>query len=324
MATLRDASMLSANMVPPGPQIAVQSSIAAGLIGTTVGSLFYGVMLLQALMYFYKYKNDQPILKLMVLVIVLAETAHVGISMHVEYHYLISHHADPDADNFATVSIILLAPVSALVILISDIFYARRVWLFNPPYRIVFFAAWASFVGAGTGFVLAAFFKLLMNRTYQHWVAVKWLTTVAFACAAVSDVLVAISLVYHLYRQKTGFGRTDRLVDTLTTYAINTGLVTSLSSLFCVILSVLEGPHHLYLVALSVVTTKFYAISVLVTLNSREYLSARLHGRAEAADATETVVFTTVPSFFLTQFRSSFWTRTATRPRTDIDTELAV
>ncbi|KAH9929529.1 uncharacterized protein BXZ73DRAFT_102059 [Epithele typhae] len=302
---------MSSSDIPPEFRIDAKRSNAASFLGATIGAFFYGIVLLQAFMYFHRYKNDQPILKLMVLIMVLAETAHVGLTMHIGYFYWVEHHADADADNFATVSIILLAPVSAFVILLADIFYARRVWLFNPPYKVSFFVTWALFVGVGTGFDLSATIRLLMNRTFQTWDEIKWLTTVAFACAVVSDVLVAVSLVIHLYRQKTGFRRTDRLVDTLTSYAINTGLVTSLASGVCLFLSLLEGPHNLYLAALTMVTTKIYAISVLVTLNSREYLSSRLH--APETDGTD--IFTTVPSFFRTQFRSSFWTRTTTQPR---------
>ena len=64
----------------------------------------------------------------------------------------------------------------------------------------------------------------------------KLLAPIAFATAVSVDVTITSCLVFVLSRNRTGFSRTNRLLNTLIFYAIEVGVITVLAGTLCLIL----------------------------------------------------------------------------------------
>ena len=55
------------------------------------------------------------------------------------------------------------------------------------------------------------------------------------ALAAVSDVAIAVILIFLLQRSRTGFRRSDSVINRLILFSLNTGLLTSIDALLSLI-----------------------------------------------------------------------------------------
>ncbi|KDN49856.1 hypothetical protein RSAG8_01921, partial [Rhizoctonia solani AG-8 WAC10335] len=104
---------------------------------------------------------------------------------------------------------------------------------------------------------------LLAERGSYRWLVGGWL-----GAAAVCDILIVYMLSHALMTQRTGFGRTDALINKILWYTINTGLLTSLIAVtdlitFCT----MDNMIHL---GFNFVLGKLYTNTLLATLNARD------------------------------------------------------
>ncbi|CDO71979.1 hypothetical protein BN946_scf184943.g13 [Trametes cinnabarina] len=91
---------------------------------------------------------------------------------------------------------------------------------------------------------------------------ISWMVSVAYGFAVSSDLILTGALVFVLQKSRTGSKRTNNILDTLIIYTINTGLLTSIVSVFAFVFA-LVIPGNLIYAAVSIVGAKLYANSVL-------------------------------------------------------------
>ncbi|PCH38945.1 hypothetical protein WOLCODRAFT_37260, partial [Wolfiporia cocos MD-104 SS10] len=88
---------------------------------------------------------------------------------------------------------------------------------------------------------------------------------------AISDMLIASSLSVFLYRCQTGFTRTDSILRKLMAYSIESGVLTSVCALACLI-AYATMPHNYIYIAMYFVLSKLFLNSLLANLNARDTL----------------------------------------------------
>ncbi|KAI0791246.1 hypothetical protein C8Q75DRAFT_67192 [Abortiporus biennis] len=82
---------------------------------------------------------------------------------------------------------------------------------------------------------------------------------------------------------RTGVTRVDRVINTLMTYMINTGLLTSICALLCLITFITLPGRYVYF-AFYFVLSKFYVNALLATLNSRGALRQLMESKQVLVD----------------------------------------
>jgi len=166
------------------------------------------------------------------------------------------------------VQIILGAIIAGSV----QLLYARRVYILSKsvvlPILIMAFAAVAFSFGI---FYTAR--EIALDYLYEFH-SLIWIASIALTVYAVTDVLIAGSMCWYLYRQRTGFSRTDSTLSILMVYSIHTGLLTSVLAT-AVTISSAVSPASLIRVAIRWVLSECYINSLLAMLNSRDYLRDR-------------------------------------------------
>ncbi|KAH9053093.1 hypothetical protein EDB87DRAFT_1653918 [Lactarius vividus] len=105
----------------------------------------------------------------------------------------------------------------------------------------------------------------------------------------VTDVFTAASLSYFLHKMRTGFKRSDTLINRLIIYSVNTGALTSVFSA-AVLASYNLMPSNLIYIALYFILTK------LPRLNTRRFIHGRGTDREEATIPTFLMVANTLPA----------------------------
>ncbi|KAI0364321.1 hypothetical protein BV20DRAFT_1057299 [Pilatotrama ljubarskyi] len=270
------SSPINATVAPVNPLALPQKapslddSFGAFLIATFIGLIMYGLTLHQSYRYYRLFPKDAVILKITVTLTVLLETIHIVLCMHVCYYYLVAKYFKPTALLDGVWSIRILPVSTVLVILISEGFFTRRVYLIGGEFRAIVVVAPVLMLVI-LGFGIAASVEAFVRPTFAEFEKVAWMTSAGFGVAVLVDFLLTGTLILVLQKSRTGFRRMDSLIDLLIIYAINTGLLTGIFSLLSFIFAIVS-PDKLIYSAFNIVAAKSYANSLLAVLNSRKSL----------------------------------------------------
>ncbi|KAL1715966.1 hypothetical protein EV715DRAFT_255569 [Schizophyllum commune] len=243
------------------------------LIGTFLNVLLYGISITQTYLYWNGYKRKDPlVIRLFVIFLFVADTAHTAFTMAYMYICLVNHYGNPlylananwvfSADPALTgiiggsVQIFFRFKVLLIMISISSLQLARQ-----------------DLCGIATA-IACGFVPAFAQFQKFKVVVIIWL-----AASSLSDILITGSLVNHLRSHKTGFRTTDTHVDRIIRLTVQTGLITSLWALADMLLYLLDpaGWHLMLNYALS----KLYTNSLMSSLNSRKgwhYSDSRTSG----------------------------------------------
>jgi len=102
------------------------------------------------------------------------------------------------------------------------------------------------------------------------------------ALGAVIDLLIAVALFYLLHRSRTGFKQTDSVISRLMLFTINTGLLTSICAVLCLVTFVLY-PNDLIYVTFFFCLSRLYCNSLFATLNCRRVTGDSIEGARNSA-----------------------------------------
>ncbi|KAI0788112.1 hypothetical protein C8Q74DRAFT_1437121 [Fomes fomentarius] len=302
------------------PPSYLHNTLGAHLLGTFLSAMqvssfiLYGVVLLQAYRYFRLYPTDSLLIRTLVSIVLAIATFHTIITIHSSYNLLVSNHAAPVILTIWSFSY-TPAIVVAATMLISQLFFVRRVFLSMRPVSVPCMDLYSIFVTVGRlhrfiavvamllyvseiGIGIAALVKALAFKSLQ---AFNDLVAVTFVTAVVGDLLLTTALIKVLYSSRNRpytCSPDTTMVDTVTAYTINTGLLHgcvniyqdrscnsflwirdySLLNITSVCLA-MALPLTFWAGAVSHVTTKaVYAITLLTVLNTRSpSLSQGIH-----------------------------------------------
>ncbi|KAL0954481.1 hypothetical protein HGRIS_003450 [Hohenbuehelia grisea] len=151
---------------------------------------------------------------------------------------------------------------------IAQMLYARTVWKTSQNRLITAFIICTSFGCFGIGLGLGADALVLgrwdrVGRPYY-----KILAGVGHSLAILSDLAITLSLYFYFQGNKNGFRRTDTLLDKLTVFVINRGVMNFIFQVVGLILFV--SMDNLYWSLFHSSGARVYTISVLALLNRRK------------------------------------------------------
>jgi len=239
-----------------------------------------------------RYTNDSTSYKILVLSLWILEALHQAFVGHIAWYYIV--------DNAGSLLVLLNPPIwtlsaqillGALAGLIVKICFGLRVWKFSRGNLLV--------TGLILGMALAQFVMavLFTIRSFHLRVGqadeIKTLATTALSLGVATDILTAASLSYFLHKMRTGYKRSDTLINRLIIYSVNTGTLTSIFS-GAVLVTYNMMPDNLIFIALYFILSKLYANSCLATLNMRRFVHGRGTDREEATIPTFVMVANTI------------------------------
>ncbi|KAI0636305.1 hypothetical protein C8Q77DRAFT_1102964 [Trametes polyzona] len=181
-----------------------------------------------------------------------------------------------------------------MVIILSQSFFARRVYLIGTSFRLLVSVACVLLVGE-LGLFVAATVQAFRMPEFMKFQKYTWMISAGAAMAVVADGLFTSVLVTVLKRNVTGMKRTDTVVDILILYAVSTGLLTSLVNFLSFIFS-LVSPSNLIYTSFGIVATKLYANSLLAALNARKDLGERARAGIYSSSMLNVRVSRALPS----------------------------
>ncbi|KAM5544712.1 hypothetical protein V8D89_001610 [Ganoderma adspersum] len=276
--------------------VSFDSTLGAMLVGTLISYGVFGVNLHQAWRYHNQYSHsDTWAIRSVVFGMILADIVHSIQCAHVCYYYLVQNYSRPVALLSGIWTINLLPISSAVIIMLAQSFYARRVYLTNKRlawlvvFIVVLMVTELGFTigGCSSRFPISVFVHTTRTRrtaagvetylsgTFQNWLHYVWVDSVALGVAIGVDLILTFTAIGTLWSNRTGFKNTDNVLNVLIVWTLNTCLLTSMLTVMTMICSILWPENFIY-IAINLVATKTYSSAVLAVLNSRESLSTRI------------------------------------------------
>ncbi|KAI0801449.1 hypothetical protein C8Q74DRAFT_1242142 [Fomes fomentarius] len=209
------------------PHLPVGNTLGAWLLGVAGSLLLNGMIFHQTFRYFRLYPNDRTLLKAWVLIVMVLETFTTVLTLHTAYFYLITKFWEPTYFflNPTVWSINLLPIPGSIAALISQCFFARRVWIISPKFRSIVAIAIVLIFGNVCCFT-ALSVKMFKSNSLTDWLKFSWLASVGSSIQMAGDMMITATLIYVLRTSRTGINKTDSTLDVLVMYAVSTGLIT--------------------------------------------------------------------------------------------------
>ncbi|KAG7445532.1 uncharacterized protein BT62DRAFT_1006510 [Guyanagaster necrorhizus] len=252
-------------------ELNINTTLGAVLIGFAVACCVYGILFAQVFSYFSRFPFDRPVYKGLVLLILLLETTDQAFIGHVVYHYTISNFANvlALAQGTVTWSFILQqtigAVVGCMILRVASVEIEHNKFITG----IILLLTYGQ-LGLAIAFTLKAF---QLTGVFEV-IDLRALGSTSLGVGVLTDVVTAASLCYFLNKLRTGYHKSDSLVNSLVLYAINTGALTSAVSLSTVIFyNIMRA--NLVFVASFFILSKLYAISFMATLNTRRIVRGK-------------------------------------------------
>ncbi|KAJ7867162.1 hypothetical protein B0H13DRAFT_2065674 [Mycena leptocephala] len=246
----------------------LNTTIGAFQIGVLISYVLFGVTTTQTYMYYSRFPDDSWKLK----ALVVCEMANALCVGHTLYVYTISHYTHPERlvgplpTSFDTT--VLLSGVIAVCV---QGFFSFRIYAFSGK-LYVYILIWVMIFLRLLGSIIMFVATLLMLSLPHYEMQWGWLLTAVWSVSTANDLIIAATLVVLLRNRRTDVHRrTAALVEKLILWSIETGILTSATSIAGLACFLTMKENFIFL-ASYVVGGRGEVISV--TLNSRATLRA--------------------------------------------------
>ncbi|KAG1813404.1 hypothetical protein EV424DRAFT_64540 [Suillus variegatus] len=240
----------------------------AFLIGVVVSAVLYGVTCVQTWYYFSRYFSDPWHHKLLVGAVFVSDTTHQALITHTLYTYLVTDFGNASDLEKIVWSLLVEVLFNGFTGFMVQSFLAKRVYHLSNK-NVIITASVMSLVIAELVIVVIYVAKALELATFTQVRQIKSWSMSINAVAAAGDILIAVLLCTFLQRSRTGFRRSDTMINKLMLYTINTGLITSVCAMMSFI-SIVVWPDTFIYIAFYFCVGRLNCNSLLATLNARK------------------------------------------------------
>jgi len=239
-----------------------------------VAMALWGMTCVQSYTFLISKNNDQMRFKFLVLFLWALDTFDSCLNGHLMYFYMVSNFVNPLALATPVWSVIIHVAITSISNFIIRSLFAHRVYRLSHESFIP--TAWIMAISTTdlvTGIVISV--KAFSISSFADLDHISGLMYLSFAAGTGSDISVAICLCYLLHKSRTGFAKTDTIINVLMQYTVNTGLLVAIDAAAGLITYICM-PHNLIFLGFYLLLSKLYLNSYLATLNAREWLREKI------------------------------------------------
>ncbi|KAJ6572197.1 hypothetical protein B0H19DRAFT_1373060 [Mycena capillaripes] len=273
----------SLTISPPGSNIRHMDSATSLDLNTTIGALqigalvsyvLFGVTTTQMYIYYSRFPEESLKLRALVGFVWVCELAHALCIGHALYVYTISDYthserllgAAPKSSGTSTL-------FSGLIAACVQGFFSFRIYCLSKQLYISILI-WAMVFFRLLGNIMLFSTALEMKSMAGYVLQWEWLPPSVWSLSAANDLTITATLVLLLYTRRPGVHRrTAALLDKLILWTIETGMLTSASSIITLSCFVTMKTNFIWM-AVFVVDVRLFSNSLLASLNSRATLRA--------------------------------------------------
>ncbi|KAG2022324.1 hypothetical protein CC2G_000086 [Coprinopsis cinerea AmutBmut pab1-1] len=266
-------------------EVDIPKTFGALLIGGLLATLFSGLTQAQTFIFFRLYNNDPLLVKLLILGVWFLDSLHTIFIGHSLWNYLINTFGNAAGIDYIPTSLALTIAVTAVLTFCVHCFFIYRIFVLS---RRNFFISVPLTLIACTRLCFACLTtaKLIELRSLEVFVRLyTWSFTTGLTLSAILDVLITVFMCWFLKRRQKEFSKLNKVLDALILYAFENGILTTLAALLTLIFW-LSMRSNLIFMAAHFIIIKFYANSLLATLNARRDLQSEESHHGTTMDAS--------------------------------------
>ncbi|KAJ3754700.1 hypothetical protein EV360DRAFT_86590 [Lentinula raphanica] len=266
----------------------LDNTMGAMFIGVLCAAVLYGAACIQT-WYYYVHQKDRWPLRALVAAVMITDTLHQALIAHTLYTYLITNFGNALELGNTVWSLLAEVLVNGFTaVLVQRQFSGSQglaingnIWISVPAVLLVAAEFVCVFVFAVIGLTRVQTFAELAELLTGLSITVNVL-------AAVGDTYIAALLTLLLHTSRTGFRRSDSIINKLIIFSINTGALTSLCAIASM-LSILLAPNTFIYISFFFCMGRLYANSLLATLNVRSLLRKDGGSNVQASNDTGSI-----------------------------------
>ncbi|PIL34942.1 hypothetical protein GSI_02729 [Ganoderma sinense ZZ0214-1] len=301
------AAQAQAAQLPPALVSGIKEALACGLIGVVVSAVVYGITVLQAYIYFRDKGQDSKRLRYFVALLFFLDTISMALTVSIYYEYFVTAFGNQSLllstpttfafENGVTVIIGTLTQWYALRVGLNQpgAFLTPRTASLRTDSGCVVFAVIQqcppsiqivskrnvmvvgtiivlALCSCGPGIAISINLHTHSDIYYLGSLETRILAGFANGLSVICDIVIAAALTYYLHYKRTGFKKTDSMIDRLIIYAINRGALTAMCQAGHMI-TIVGFPGHFIFFVFGLLDGKLYCNTLLATLNAQKSMS---------------------------------------------------
>ncbi|KAH9853815.1 hypothetical protein C2E23DRAFT_858909 [Lenzites betulinus] len=249
------------------------------LIGVVLAGVMYGgAQHAQLYYYFTRYSKDPWSLKFFILTQFLrkvtlvwaTDSVHQALISQTIYWYLVSEYGNPAALNELPKTLIAEVFFNIFTGFFVQSFFVVRIWRLSGK-KLILVVPVAALVLGEFAVGMTYSIKAVFLTTFAEVNGLKGLSISINALAAAGDVSIAIIMCTILNSSRTGFTKSNMLINKLMVFSVNTGLLTSICACLSLI-TIVALPDTFVYITFFFLLGRLYCNSLLATLNARKSL----------------------------------------------------
>ncbi|KIK66645.1 hypothetical protein GYMLUDRAFT_909272 [Collybiopsis luxurians FD-317 M1] len=223
----------------------ISNLFGSGLVGIVLAATLFGLYSAQVYSYFNYYSKDKLWMKLLVVGLWVVLSLEYSLTLHAIYKYLIDDFgvsSEVAVASWDWLSYVLLTSITSVCV---QLFFARRLfYLLHNQY-----AKWILLVAISTFSIINFIFgvyvtaRCLVLKLFSSFTVITWGIDLWLGANVACDVCITLGMLYGLQTSRTGIKSTDRLINKLMAYSVQTGAVTSITEIFCLAAYSASGFH---------------------------------------------------------------------------------
>ncbi|KAF9462229.1 hypothetical protein BDZ94DRAFT_1261822 [Collybia nuda] len=241
------------------------------LLGGLFSAGLSGIVAVQVVVYFKLYPLDVPIIKTLVVLIWLLDLVHTGFTWAAIWEYLIVYYGNAANSDIIPLSLSLTIVFTAILTFFVHCFFAHRIhllskknWFLTCPIMLLAVCRLCSASATSAEMIRLQSFSIFKLQF-------RWLFSLGLALSSTVDIFVTLSLFALLQNSRSHSLTLDHVIDSLILYAFEIGSLTCAGTIVSMICWLTMNDNLIFM-GLHFVIGKFYANSILATLNTRHEL----------------------------------------------------
>ncbi|KAM5541171.1 hypothetical protein V8D89_005100 [Ganoderma adspersum] len=258
--------------LPPAVLSGFKEAIGCLVIGTALSACIYGVSILQAYLYFPKSGQDSAGMRSFVAALFTFDTVSMCLTVVTLYDFVVTDFGSPALLFSVPPSLAVLNAFTVLIATMAQCFFAHRLWrLSNGNKLLVSSVVLGALCSFGLGVAISEHMYYNREIAVLSSPEIQILGGIASSLSVICDIIIVAGLCYYLNSKRTGFKRTDSIIDRLIIYVINRGVLTAVCQVGHMI-SIVGLPRHFTSIVFGLMESKLYCSTLFATLNAQRSL----------------------------------------------------
>ncbi|CAE6432876.1 unnamed protein product [Rhizoctonia solani] len=238
------------------------------LLGTVIDAWLYGVLAIQAMIYYTSFPKDAKWIKTMVAWLLILESLNSAFNTGLVWRYTIILFGDLEGLRHSHWLIASLEPFMTVTIAsTAQGFFAWRIVKLTNQVWLGWLIATVILTqfGAGTSGSIGGF----MVKDFDRYPELNVRVIVWLVSTVVTDSVITCILTWYLRTHRTGYSKTDDIISRLVRNTMQTGLTFTMWAMADMVFFLVMPSTNMH-VLFQLPMSKLYTASLLSTLNARK------------------------------------------------------